>query len=105
MQVTRQTLGRRGVSGADERSAKRVSMSRWPDDPTSYRPSSRWLGTVVVAVMLGVFAVIGTWMWMGAHHSTLMRQATGDWTGDRRHPVGLARDEDLPVQRDRHADS
>jgi len=56
-------------------------MSRWPDDPTSYRPSSRWLGIVVVAVMLGVFALIGTWMWMGAHHSSLVSQASGDWTG------------------------
>jgi len=56
-------------------------MSRWPDDPSSYRPSSRWLGIVVVAVMLGIVALIGTWMWMSAHHSSLVSQATGDWTG------------------------
>lgn len=56
-------------------------MSRWPDDPTSYRPSSRWLGLVVVAVMLGIFALIGTWMWMSAHHSSLVSQTTGDWSG------------------------
>lgn len=56
-------------------------MSRWPDDPTSHRPSSRWLGIVVVAVMLGIFVVIGTWMWMSAHHSSLVSQASGDWTG------------------------
>ena len=56
-------------------------MSRWPDDPTAYRPSPRWLGVAVVAVMLGLFALIGTWMWMSAHHSTLVSQASGDWTG------------------------
>jgi hypothetical protein len=55
-------------------------LSRWPDDPTAYRPSARWLGIVVVAVMLGIFALIGTWMWMGAHHSSLVSQVSGDWT-------------------------
>jgi hypothetical protein len=56
-------------------------MSRWPDDPTSYRPSARWLGIVVVAIMLGIFALIGTWMWMSAHHSSLVSRASGDRTG------------------------
>jgi hypothetical protein len=56
-------------------------VSRWPDDPTAYRPSARWLGVVVVAVMLGIFVVIGTWMWMAAHHSSIVSQASGDWTG------------------------
>ena len=31
-------------------------MSRWPDDPTAYRPSARWLGVVVVGLVLVVFA-------------------------------------------------
>jgi len=56
-------------------------VSRWPDDPTAYRPSVRWLGIVVVALMLGIFALIGTWMWMSAHHSSLVSQLSGDWTG------------------------
>jgi hypothetical protein len=56
-------------------------VSRWPDDPTAYRPSSRWLGIVVLAVMLGILAVIGTWIWMGAHHSSLVARTSGDWTG------------------------
>jgi hypothetical protein len=56
-------------------------MSRWPDDPTSHRPSSRWLGIVVVALMFGIFALIGTWMWMSAHHSSLVSRASGDWFG------------------------
>ena len=55
-------------------------MSRWPDDPTSYRPSARWLGVVVVVVMLGIFAVIGTFMWMSARHSALVWQLAGAWT-------------------------
>jgi hypothetical protein len=55
-------------------------MSRWPDDPTSYRPSARWLGVVVVVVMLGIFAVIGAFMWMSARHSSLVSQLGGAWT-------------------------
>jgi hypothetical protein len=55
-------------------------VSRWPDDPTAHRPSARWLGVVVVAVMLGIFALIGTWMRMSAHHSSLVSQLSGDWT-------------------------
>jgi hypothetical protein len=55
-------------------------MSRWPDDPTAYRPSTRWLGIVVVAVMCAIFALMGTWMWMSAHHSSLVSELSGSWT-------------------------
>jgi hypothetical protein len=30
--------------------------------------------------MLGVLALVGTWMWMGAHHTSLVSQISGDWT-------------------------
>jgi hypothetical protein len=55
-------------------------MSRWPDDPTRFRPSPGWLGVIVVSVMLGIFAVIGGFMWSAAHHNTLAAQLTGDWS-------------------------
>jgi hypothetical protein len=54
-------------------------MSRWPDDPTAFRPSTGWVGVVVVAVMLGIFGLIGTYMWMSAHHNRLVAQVTGEW--------------------------
>jgi hypothetical protein len=68
---------------------KATPVSRWPDDPSAFRPSARWLGVVVVGVMLGVFACIGVSMWVSAHHYSLVSQLTGDWaqsgagSGDR----------------------
>jgi len=55
-------------------------MSRWPDDPTRFRPSPGWLGVIVVFVMLGIFAAIGGSMWSAAHHNTLVARLTGDWS-------------------------
>lgn len=54
-------------------------MSRWPDDPSRFRPSPGWLGVVVVLIVLGIFGLIFGSMWIAAHHNTLVSQLTGDW--------------------------
>ena len=54
-------------------------MSRWPDDPTAYRPSVRWVGIVVVAMICGIFGLIGTYMWMAAHHNRVVAQFSQEW--------------------------
>jgi hypothetical protein len=54
-------------------------MSRWPDDPTQFRPSPRWLGVVVVGVMLAICAVIGVAMWTSAHKADLVGEFSGSW--------------------------
>ena len=55
-------------------------MSRWPDDPTRFRPSPGWIGVIVVFVVLGIFAVIFGSMWSAAHHNSLVAHLTGDWS-------------------------
>ena len=55
------------------------TVSRWPDDPTAYRPSVRWLGIIVVLVMVAIFAVIGGLLWMSVHHNAFEAQLTGQW--------------------------
>jgi hypothetical protein len=54
-------------------------MSRWPDDPTRFRPRPGWLGVIVVLLMLGIFGAIFGSMWVAAHHNTIVSQLTGDW--------------------------
>jgi hypothetical protein len=54
-------------------------MSRWPDDPTRFRPSPGWLGVIVVLILLGIFGAIFGSMWIAAHHNTLVSELTGDW--------------------------
>ena len=53
-------------------------MNRWPDDPTAFRPSTGWVGVVTVAMMLGIFGLIGTYMRMSAHHNSLVARVTGE---------------------------
>lgn len=54
-------------------------MSRWPDDPTRFRPSAGWLGVIVVLILLGIFGAIFGSIWIAAHHNGLVSQLTGDW--------------------------
>ncbi len=54
-------------------------MSRWPDDPTAYRPSPGWLGISVVVLMLAILAVLGSLVWTSAHHHIVVTELTGDW--------------------------
>ena len=54
-------------------------MSRWPDDPTRFRPSTGWIGVIVVLMLLGICGAIFGSMWVAAHHNTLVSQLTGDW--------------------------
>ena len=54
-------------------------MSRWPDDPTRFRPSTGWLGVVVALVVFGIFGLIFGSMRMAAHHNRLVAQLSGDW--------------------------
>ena len=55
-------------------------MSRWPDDPTSHKPSPKWMGVVAVGLMVVIFAVLGTAGWTGRHHADLIDRFSGTWT-------------------------
>jgi hypothetical protein len=69
-------------------------MSRWPDDPSAYRPSPGWLGIGVVLIMLAIFAVLGSLVWTSAHHHILVTELTGDWAqpGHRETRLSIAPD-------------
>ena len=54
-------------------------VSRGPDDPTAYRPSVRWAGIVVVAMLCAIFGLIGTYMWMAAHHNRVVAEFSQEW--------------------------
>jgi len=54
-------------------------VSRWPDDPRRFTPSPRWFGVGVVLVMVGIFAVIGVFIWTAGHHRELVAEFSGVW--------------------------
>ncbi len=54
-------------------------IDRWPDDPTAFRPSVRWAGIVVVAMMCAILGLIGTSMWMAAHHNRVVAEFSQEW--------------------------